>query len=42
MLPLKQLNFPQVSGFRLSVGQRLIASACVIVPLWAAVLWAIR
>jgi hypothetical protein len=34
--------FPQVSGFRLSLAQRLAAAACLIVPLWAAVLWAIR
>jgi hypothetical protein len=33
---------PQVSGFRLSLGQRLVAAACLIVPLWAAVIWAIR
>jgi hypothetical protein len=33
---------PQVSGFRLSLGQRLVAAACLIVPLWAAVVWAIR
>jgi hypothetical protein len=33
---------PQVSGFRLSLGQRLAAAACLIVPLWAAVIWAIR
>jgi hypothetical protein len=33
---------PQVSGFRLSLAQRLVAVFCLIVPLWAAVLWAIR
>jgi hypothetical protein len=33
---------PQVSGFRLSLAQRLGAAACLIVPLWAAVIWAIR
>jgi hypothetical protein len=33
---------PQVSGFRLSLGQRLAAAALIIVPLWAAVIWAIR
>jgi hypothetical protein len=33
---------PQVSGFRLSLGQRLVAVACLIVSLWGAVVWAIR
>jgi hypothetical protein len=33
---------PLVSGFRLSLAQRLAAAACLIVPLWAAVIWAIR
>jgi hypothetical protein len=33
---------PQISGFRLSLGQRLVGAACLIVPLWAAVIWAIR
>jgi hypothetical protein len=33
---------PLVSGFRLSLGQRLVAVACLVVPLWAAVAWAIR
>jgi hypothetical protein len=39
----KHLAFlPQASGFRLSLGQRLVAAACLIVPLWAAVIWAMR
>jgi hypothetical protein len=43
MPPSKHLAFlPQVSGFRLSVGQRLAAAALIIVPLWTAVIWAIR
>jgi hypothetical protein len=43
MAHLKYLGFfPQVSGFRLSLGQRLIAAALILVPLWAAVIWAIR
>jgi hypothetical protein len=43
MAHLKYLDFfPQVSGFRLSLGQRLIAAALILVPLWAAVIWAIR
>jgi hypothetical protein len=33
---------PQISGFRLSLGQRLGAAGCLIVPLWAAVIWAMR
>jgi hypothetical protein len=37
-----QVSFPQVSGFRLSLTQRLLAAACLILPLWAAVIWAIR
>jgi hypothetical protein len=43
MSHFKHLAFlAQASGFRLSLGQRLAAAACLIVPLWAAVLWAIR
>jgi hypothetical protein len=33
---------PKISGFRLSLGQRLAAAVCLILPLWAAVIWAIR
>jgi hypothetical protein len=41
--PLKHLDFlPQVSGFRFSLGQRLVAAALLIVPLWSAVIWALR
>jgi hypothetical protein len=43
MSHFRRLAFlPQVSGFRLSLAQRLIAVICLIVPLWAAVFWAIR
>ncbi len=42
MAPLRQLAPSRVSGFRLSLGQRLLAAACLIAPLWAAVVWAIR
>jgi hypothetical protein len=43
MRHFKHLTFlPLVSGFRLSLGQRLLALACLVVPLWAAVAWAIR
>jgi hypothetical protein len=33
---------PKISGFRLSLGERLAVAACLIVPLWAALIWAIR
>ncbi|MEA2858950.1 MAG: hypothetical protein QOC72_989 [Methylobacteriaceae bacterium] len=33
---------PQISGFRLSLGQRLLAATCLILPLWVAVIWAVR
>jgi hypothetical protein len=43
MSHFKHLAFlPRVSGFRLSLVQRLAAAACLIVPLWAAVIWATR
>ena len=33
---------PKISGFRLSLGERLALAACLILPLWAALIWAIR
>jgi hypothetical protein len=42
MQPSRPTLLAQVSGFRLSISQRLLAAACLIAPLWAAVIWAIR
>jgi hypothetical protein len=33
---------PKTSGFRLSLAERLALAACLILPLWAALMWAIR
>jgi hypothetical protein len=40
--PNRLAFLPKISGFRLSLGQRLVATACLIIPLWVAVIWAIR
>jgi hypothetical protein len=41
MPPRNLPAFPLPSGFRLSLGQRLLAATCLVVPLWAAVIWAV-